>query len=275
MTYGGGGGAIGQGIQPVERCIALSPMALMMDPNVVKTSNVGSASTGGEFILDRAGMVVMGVQFFWADATATTLKVSLWGFTANPALATGSMAVSAVGWYYIPFTTPFVTQAQAGTPNLDRSYRYSVFDTNGRATLCASGRTQMDHFPATDFTDAIYPYGGPDLRWVSWALFSSGDAIPATDPGGTTTYPVEPVVVHWKNTTAAPFTMPAVNASVSVTMSANTVPYLRQGMTIQVQGAGTMLVASVASDPTISLINTGDAYNAPATTVVAAGAIAA
>jgi hypothetical protein len=188
------------------------------------------------------------------------------------ALASGSLAVAGPGWYYIPYNVPFVTQDDPTQPNLDRVYVAGIWDTSGiHATLAAAGTTQVDHFPPQFANDQ--PVGGPDFVWYSWSLFSAGNAIPNTPTGGTTLFPVEPVIVRWNNQTALSFVMPAIDLSVNVTMAAAVGLYLRHGVTVQVQGAGVMLVSDTSSDPVIGLINIGDPFNAPVGTVVAAGSI--
>jgi hypothetical protein len=258
----------------VEKSIHLSPLTLMLEPGLTPTADAtANFSVGGEFGTRVPGLTVTGIQTYWAGGAAT-IRASLWQ-SPGVRVAVKDMAVSGPGWYFIPFTTPYVVPMGSTDPT-DNTLGYSIFDTGlGQGTRLANAQNVVHGFPKA-FANGVQAqlWGGPDIWWNSWSLFAAGDTyVGITNSGLPDAYPVEPVIVRWNNKTALPFAMPAVNASANVTMAASVGLYLRHGITVQVQGAGVMLVSDTSADPVIGLINIGDPFNAPMGTTVAAGSI--
>jgi hypothetical protein len=268
LTFGGAGGPGSGGT--FAKTIYRSPVTMMTSSGLAPTT-VASASAGGQFQTNRAGLTVVALHTYWAGA-ATTIKASLWG-AAGSRLASGTLAVGGVGWYYVPFTVPYVI-TQGNTTPTDTVIAYAIWDTNSVSSTRLASAKSVAAYPLSIAGNTLgEAYAGPDIQWQSWSLFGAGDSIPVTDPANGDAYPVEPVIVNWSAKTNTQFTMPAVNQTVNVTLAANTVPYLHAGMTLNVQGAGVMLVSSVAADPVVSMINIGDPYNAIANTVIPAGSL--
>jgi hypothetical protein len=264
------GGSSGIGLAPLTKQIYRSPVSFMTSSGLAPTVT-GSASAGGQFQTCRSGLTVIGLQTFWAGA-ATTIKASLWEDAATR-VASGTLVVAGPGWYYIPFTVPYICQWGVTTAT-DLVLAYSIWDTNGVSSTRLAGAKSIAAYPLGLVPNALGEvYGGPDLQWNSWSLYGIGDSIPVTDPADGDAYPVEPVIVNWSAVTAAPFTMPAVGDDVAVTLVSNSDPYLHAGLALQVRGAGVMIVTDVSGSPTIRLLNIGDPYNAVPTTVIPTGTL--
>lgn len=147
----------------------------------------GLGRTGGNFTTGCRWQVtasqIIGIRFTWCpNASARTIKLSVWNDVTTSQLGTVSVSVPAVaGIYEGYFASPIDVSALAGVDLVTGMYETTGVDyTNGTSDTSFNG---------------LMPFNlGGGLQVRSTKIFSAGDARP-TSVAGTQTYYVEPILV--------------------------------------------------------------------------------
>lgn len=218
--------------------------------------------TSGTLFMVTAPVTVNGVLTYWAGTSSQTLKGSLWDNAGGTRLASGTLAVSAAGVYYIPFTSAYTV----GTAELHKTLASTVWETSG-TNYTAGTQTNVSNFPAVG-TEKFYS-GGPFFNWIGWTAWVAGDANPTNSASGEA-YLTEPVFQLLSTTTTTTYTQPAYGSTVSVTVTSAT--NMLQGQVIYVTTGGFYKILAISTN-TLTLLNVADSTTgAAAGTIILAGA---
>lgn len=196
--------------------------------------------------LIQGGMTFLGIWTYWAGSASVTLDCSLWagawsaGVSAFTKVASGSLAVSAAGWYYIAYVTPYVvTTAGLG-------WAATVYESTG--TYFTYGTSLAFGYLA--------PAGAFNV-YNTWTKYGAGNAVPPT-AGTNITYPVEPILTWNTTSTTASYVQPAVGSSVTISISS--LSGITAGCFLFITNGGVYRVQSVGASSVVAY-NFGDATN--------------
>jgi Domain of unknown function (DUF4082)/Protein of unknown function (DUF1565) len=137
-----------------------------------------SFSNGIEFLLKQP-RTIKGGRFWYPGGYALTVKVSLWD-DAGTRVASGTVAVSAAGYYSVIFSSPVAMPS-------NKRWSISTWDVSG-TYVWYQGKSAVD-YPATPF------FMGDQVMMTSNYAAAYGDTAPSTGWGGGYVGSVEPLIV--------------------------------------------------------------------------------
>lgn len=226
-------------------------------------NNTFNGTFGSQFYVTTPATVV-GVYAYWANTASQTLKASLWDIAGATRLATGNLALSAAGFYYIPFASPYTI----GASELQKSLGATIWETSGTNYTLGSQSLIPNYFSPS--INSARVWGGPFLTWQSWNVWNNGDANPTQVATGET-YPVEPVFQIPNTTTTANYTQPSYGSTVSVSVSSSTGMLL--GQVLYITTGGFYKIGAIVGT-TLTLLNLADSTTGAAGgTTILAGAL--
>ena len=250
---------------PTRLLLGVSPVSLIYGSGT--TTSGGNFSTGCAFIISQTAVSVNGCWVYWANFSSVTLKAALWRQGGSVALASGTLAVNTVGFYYIPFGSPYVTT----DTDLNVVLFATMHETGGtfytHSTAAVPNRPNVGStaFPPTVPLGTIQ--GNAYVTWLCWNNYSTGDAIPNTTASAES-YPVEPVFQTGTLTTSGSFTQPAFGASVTISYTGSGGPQI--GQSCFIEGGGYYRITA-QSGGNLTIVNFTDpvmvGVTAPAGTV--------